>query len=97
MLVACASVNDSPFPSSIAFTGSQQFIFVARGTWAFPANTASGERARLDWLNHYLTQKGRCLSGYQIISRTPEHLRLSSKRSVEDQRQRSITYIGQCH
>jgi hypothetical protein len=95
-LVACASGDSSPFPSSITFIGSQQFSFAAKGTWAFPANTASGESGRLDWLNHYLAQRGRCPSGYQLIRRTPEHLELSPKRSVEDQQQRSVTYIGQC-
>jgi len=96
-LVACASADGSPFPSSITFLGSQQFIFVAKGTWTFPANAASGERARLDWLNRYLTQQGRCPSGYRLISRTQEHLALSPKHSAEDQQQHSITYIGQCH
>jgi hypothetical protein len=96
LLAACASSVGSPFPSSITFNGSQQFIFTAKGTWAFPANTASGEKGRLDWLNHYLTQNDRCPSGYQIISRTPEPLEFSLKRSAGDQQQRSITYIGQC-
>jgi hypothetical protein len=96
LLVACASSGGSPFPTSITFNGSRQFTFVAKGTWAFPANTASGEKVRLDWLSHYLTQNGRCPSGYQIISRTPEHLILSPKHSVKDQQQHSITYIGQC-
>ena len=96
LLAACASSDGSPFPSSITFNGSQQFVFEAKGTWVFPANTASGEKGRLDWLNHYLTENGRCPSGYRIISRTLEHLEFSPKLGAENQQQRAITYIGQC-
>ena len=93
---ACASVDGSPFPSEFERTGPDNFRFIASGNWEYPANTKAGEAERLTWLNNYVLQHRICLSGYDIVTRVPEHLLMSAKRSVEDQIGRSITYFGMC-
>jgi hypothetical protein len=93
---ACALLDGAPFPEKMRFNAPGQFVFEAQGTWAYPANTATGERERLSWLDEYLSRSHECVSGHQITQRIPEHLRMSPKKSVEDQQQRWITYMGNC-
>ena len=93
---SCASSEHPPFPAKVEFNAPGHFVFVAKGSWEFPANTASGEKMRLSWLTDYLGQTRACQSGYKISQRVPEYLKLSPKKSVEDQRLRSITYTGEC-
>jgi hypothetical protein len=87
----CASPEGAPFPENIRFESPQHFVFVAKGTWIYPANTTPGEDARLSWLTDYLSRSKACPSRYQITQRKPEHQPLSPKASAEDQELRSIT------
>jgi hypothetical protein len=93
---ACAPPEGAPFPEEIRFSAPGQFLFRAQGNWAHPANTASGEKTRLSWLDDYLSRSHLCPSGYEILQRIPERLKMSPKIDAEDQQLRWITYVGNC-
>ena len=93
---ACTAEDGSPFPSEFERTGADNFRFIAKGNWEYPANTKAGEAERLTWLNNYVLQHRICFSGYDFVTRVPERQLMSAKRGVEDQNGRSITYFGKC-
>jgi len=95
-LAGCASPDGAPFPERIKFTSPGHFLYVTQGTWDYPANSASGEKERLSWLADYLSRSHACPAGHQIAQRILGYIPMSPKRSVEDQEQRSITYVGNC-
>lgn len=96
LTASCASELGAPFPASFEMTGSNQFRFVASGTWEHPANTRSGEEARLHWLAEFLTKNHLCPAGYDIVDRQRERVPMSFRARIEDQELRQITYVGRC-
>jgi hypothetical protein len=94
--IACASEIGAPFPASFEMAGPGQFKLRVTGNDRYPANTQSGEEERLRWLGDYLARNRRCPLGYDIMVRKLEHVSMSAKRSAEEQKYRSITYIGRC-
>jgi hypothetical protein len=95
-LADCANGAGAPFPSEFERTGENTFRFVATGNWDYPANAKSGETERLAWLGEYMLGHQICPLGLEITARVPERVMMSAKRSVEDQMERSITYLGKC-
>jgi hypothetical protein len=82
----------SPFPATLTFLDDHHFIFSAKGTEAFAANTKAGESARLSWLTDYLTRRSLCTKGFEIkstIREQPISWRV-------DQDQLHITYDCYC-
>ena len=94
--IACAPDIGAPFPASFEMAGTDQFKLLVTGNNRYPANTQSGEEQRLRWLGEYLTRNRLCPLGYDIIERKLEHVSMSAKRGAEEQKYRSITYIGRC-
>jgi hypothetical protein len=97
--IACAPEIGAPFPASFEMVGADQFKLLVTGNDRYPANTQSGEEERLRWLGDYLARNRFCPLGYDIIVRKLEHVSMSGKRSkrgAEEQKYRSITYIGRC-
>ena len=94
--IACAPEIGAPFPASFEMAGTNQFKLLVTGNNRYPANTQSGEEERLRWLGDYLARNRLCPFGYDIIDRKLEHVWMSAKRGSEEQKYRSITYIGRC-
>ena len=94
--IACAPEIGAPFPASFEMTGTDQFKLLVTGNNRYPANTQSGEEERLRWLGDYLARNRFCPLGYDIIARKLEHVSMSAKRGAEEQKYRSIIYIGRC-
>ena len=94
--IACAPEIGAPFPASFEMAGTGQFKLLVTGNNRYPANTQSGEEERLRWLGDYLARNRLCPFGYDIIDRKLEHVWMSAKRGSEEQKYRSITYVGRC-
>ena len=94
--IACAPEIGAPFPASFEMAGTDQFKLRVTGNNRYPANTQSGEEERLRWLGDYLARNRLCPLGYDIIERKLEHVSMSAKRGAEEQKYRSINYIGRC-
>jgi hypothetical protein len=99
----CA-IEGASFPPPLKMTGPEQFEFVARGNWIYPANIAEGEAERLTWLRGYISEHHICPFGFTIVERTPERRKalpeLGPRTPASANRNYKLTgsvkYVGRC-
>ena len=46
-------------------------VFEAKAGAAYPADSEPAEAVRMEWLQAWLTQRGLCPNGYEIVGREP--------------------------
>ena len=90
LLSSCAAV-DRPAMSQFEPLSENTFKYSAKADLIYRYDTSDGEKARMEWLEQYLSDNGLCKNGYRIDSRKAVLIRKDLLGDWHD-----IFYYGHC-
>jgi len=76
-LAACAGTGEKDYDrhrmSAIGVSAADPgvYVFEAKISPKFPADSAAAEQVRLDWLADWMTRRDFCSGGYEVLERRP--------------------------
>ena len=91
LLVGCATADRQNASSLQAGPDPERWTFTANAPASLPANSATAERTRMDWLSGWMTEARACPGAWKVTSR-----RVFPQRVVLDAQTDRIVYEVTC-